>query len=131
MLARRIATGVVATGAAVVLTAAPALAHDCFNPQKQAHAPTAGVNWELTGFDNGNPILVQVGPGKGIGGFIEVAQGAFGDNPTLYTYSLGALSWNPKVQNPHETVGGPGSLRNGHGCDGKGIDYIEVCYPAP
>ena len=114
---------IAAIAAAVVmlaLAASPALAHDCFNPTKK---PTAGVNYELTGFDtNGNPILVQIGPGTGAGGFVEIAPGVFGHPVPLYTHSLGS------GMNPHGVVGGPGSQKPNHACDGKGIDYLDVCF---
>ena len=114
---------IAAIAAAVVmlaLAASPALAHDCFNPTKK---PTAGVNYELTGFDtNGNPILVQIGPGTGNGGFVEIAPGVFGNPVPLYTHSLGS------GMNPHGVVGGPGSQKPNHACDGKGIDYLDVCF---
>ncbi len=32
------------------------------------------------------------------------------------------------ADNGHEVVGGPGSQTADHACDGKGIDYIEVCF---
>jgi hypothetical protein len=114
----------VAVLAASAVSASPALAHDCFNPTKNAHAPTAGVNYTLTGFDqNGNPIFVQTGPGSGIGGFVAIAPGVFGpaQTETLYTHSIGNSS-------SHEVVGGPGSQKPSHACDGKGIDYIDVCF---
>jgi hypothetical protein len=116
----RLAIVVAAIVALSAIAAAPASAHDCFNPTKQ---PTAGVNWELTGFDsNGNPILVQIGPGSGNGGFVEIAAGVFGNPVPLYTHSLGS------GMNPHGVVGGPGSQKPNHACDGKGIDYLDVCF---
>ncbi len=114
----------VAVIAMAAVSAAPALAHDCFNPTKDAHAPTAGVNYTLTGFDaNGNPIFVQTGPGKGIGGFAAIAPGVFGpgQTTTLYVHTIGHSS-------SHEVVGGPGSQTAAHACDGKGIDYVDACF---
>ncbi len=106
----------------LALGVAPVLAHDCFNPTK---TPTAGVNWELTGFDSsGAPILVQIGPGTGYGGFIAIAPNAFGPgvpSQTLYTHSLGS------DHNPFGVVGGPGSQKPNHACNGKGIDYLDQC----
>jgi hypothetical protein len=132
MFIRKIAITAAVSGAAIVVTAAPALAHDCFNPQKDVHAPTGGVNYELSGFNpDGTPILQQVGPGQGIGGFIEIATGLFGNPVPLYTHSLGADSTNPNVANPHDAVGGPGSSSPAHACDQKGIDYFEACSTAP
>ena len=115
---------IAATVAALVLlavAASPAMAHDCFNPNKK---PTAGVNYTLTGFDaNGNPIFEQTGPGKGIGGFAAIAPGVFGPDQTetLYTHTIGHST-------SHEVVGGPGSQKPSHACDGKGIDYIDACF---
>lgn len=132
MMHHKIFAAVALTGGSLLIGGAPAFAHDCFNPQKDANAPTAGVNYELVGFNqDGSPILEQVGSGQGVGGFIEIAPGLFGNPVPLYTHTLGALTTNPNDQNPHDAVGGPGSSSPQHACDGKGIDYIEACYPAP
>lgn len=112
-------TGSVA--AIMMMMSAPAYAHDCFNPQKDAHAPTAGVNYTVVGFDQNGPIFEQTGPGKGIGGFVAVAPGVFGNPETVYVHSIGnsgALG----------EVGGPGSMSPEHACDGKGIDYLDACF---
>ena len=127
MLIRKLALGAVVTGTAIVTMASPAFAHDCFNPQKGANAPTAGVNYELVGFDQNGPIVVQVGPGQGIGGFIEIAPALFGNPSPLYTHTLGAMTTNPRDHDPFDAVGGPGSSKPQHACDGKGIDYFEAC----
>lgn len=121
-LRTRVLTVVAGTGALVML-ASPSYAHDCFNPQKDAHAPDGGVHYILTGFDANGPILVPTGNGKGIGGFVEIAPGVFGNPTTLYTHSLG----NSVEHSGKDEVGGPGSQKAGHACDGKGIDYISVC----
>ena len=110
--------------AALAVSASPAFAHDCFNPTKNAHAPTAGVHYTLVGFDqNGAPIFQQTGNGQGIGGFVAIAPGVFGPQQTemLYVHSIGNSS-------SHETVGGPGSKKPSHACDGKGIDYVDACF---
>jgi hypothetical protein len=114
---------VVAVTALAALSASPALAHDCFNPTKNAHAPTAGVHYTLTGFDQNGPIFEQTGTGKGIGGFVAIAPGVFGPDQTetLYVHSIGNSS-------SHDVVGGPGSQKAGHACDGKGIDYVDACF---
>lgn len=119
-MSTRVFAAVAAAVVTLALAATPAFAHDCFNPTKP---PAAGVNYLLTGFDaNGNPILVQVGPGSGNGGFIEIAPGVFGNPVPLYTHSLGSGT------NPHGVVGGPGSQKPQHACDGKGIDYLDACF---
>lgn len=131
MLMRTRILSVAGGTAALVMLASPSYAHDCFNPQKNAHAPTGGVNYTLEGFDQNGPILVQTGPGKGIGGFVAIAPGVFGNPTTVYTHSLGmAPEHNPKfLQDPESAVvGGPGSMKAGHSCDGKGIDYIDACF---
>ena len=110
--------------AALIMVASPSYAHDCFNPQKDAHAPTGGVNYTLVGFDQNGPILVQTGPGKGIGGYVAIAPGVFGNPTTLYTHSIGM---SPEHSGKDE-VGGPGSMKANHNCDGKGIDYIDDCF---
>lgn len=122
MRVRKVLAGSAVAGFVLASGAAPAFAHDCFNPTK---VPTAGVNYELTGFDsNGNPILVQIGPGQGVGGFVAIAPYTFGpwQTMTLYTHSLGAGN------NPNGVVGGPGSQKPNHACNGTGIDYISACY---
>jgi len=119
---RALATTSIA-GAVVGLGAAPAFAHDCFNPTKDAHAPTGGVNYTITGFDtNGNPIVEQTGPGKGYGGFLALAPSVTGAPGTLYVHTLGSGN------NPQGVVGGPGSQTPDHACNGTGIDYLGACY---
>jgi len=60
---------------------------------------------------------------KCIGGFVAIAPGVFGPDQTqtLYVHSIGNSS-------SHEVVGGPGSQKASHSCDGKGIDYIDACF---
>jgi hypothetical protein len=119
-LIRKLAVGAFASVAAVGGLAAPAFAHDCFNPQKDAHAPTAGVHYVITSF---NPFTIeQVGSGKGVGGFLELAPSATGAPFPIYVHSLG------NTHSGHEEVGGPGSHKANHACDGKGIDYIDACF---
>ena len=114
---------VLATAIAVVavsaVAASPAFAHDCFNPNKK---PTAGVNYTVVGFGQNGPIFEQTGPGKGIGGFAAIAPGVFGpgQTETLYVHTIGNSG-------AIEEVGGPGSMKPEHACDGKGIDYISAC----
>ena len=109
------------TAALIMMAASPGFAHDCFNPQKDAHAPTGGVNYTIVGFDQNGPIFEQTGPGQGIGGFVAVAPGVFGNPDTVYVHSLG------NSDNGKDEVGGPGSMKSGHACDGKGIDYLDDC----
>ena len=124
MLMRTRILSVAGGTAALIMLASPSYAHDCFNPQKDAHAPTGGVNYTLVGFDQNGPILEQTGPGKGIGGFVAIAPGVFGNPTTLYTHSLGM---SPDHSGKDE-VGGPGSMKPEHACDGKGIDYFDACF---
>ena len=116
----RTVAATIAVVAVSAVVASPAMAHDCFNPTKK---PTAGVNYTLVGFDQNGPIFVQTGPGQGIGGFVAIAPGVFGPDQTqtLYVHSIGNSS-------SHEVVGGPGSQKPSHACDGKGIDYIDACF---
>lgn len=120
---RRFATTAAIAGAILILGAGSAFAHDCFNPQKDAHAPWAGVHYIITGFGPQGPIFEQVGHGKGIGGFAAIAPGVFGPDQTttLFSHTIGNSS-------SHEVVGGPGSQKANHACDGKGIDYIDACF---
>lgn len=94
---------------ALALGGGTAFAHECFNPNKP---DGAGVNYAVVGFDENGPIFVQVGPGKGIGGFADV----FGTDVHTIGHS-----------GSKEVVGGPGSQTDEHGCDGKGIDYLSAC----
>lgn len=100
----------------MLMSAAPGFAHDCFNPQKDAHAPTGGVNYTLSGFNQNGPILTQTGPGKGQGGFVAIAPGTFGNPTTIYTHG-------------HKFIESPGSLDPERACDGKGLDYHDACAP--
>jgi hypothetical protein len=101
--------GAVITVGSVAGMAAPAIAHDCFNPNKPAGA---GVNYTIVGFNQNGPIFVQTGPGQGIGGFA-----------TLNGVDIHTIGNSPSL----DVVGGPGSQTPAHACDGKGIDYAEAC----
>src|SRR2546430_13665902 len=68
---RRLFAGLGAA-AMLLLTAAPAFAHDCFNPNKPEGA---GVNYTITAFTATGPVFEQTGPGQGIGGFSPIAPG--------------------------------------------------------
>ena len=122
----RVLAAAIAVVAMSAVAVSPAFAHDCFNPQKDAHAPTAGVNYTITGFDpvTGIPTFEQTGPGQGYGGFVAISPDATGAPVTLYTHTLG----NFYKDNGHEEVGGPGSQKPQHACDGKGIDYLDACF---
>ncbi|MGZ4190684.1 MAG: hypothetical protein ACXVD2_09940, partial [Actinomycetota bacterium] len=82
---RRLVTTAGLALAILVLGAGTAFAHDCFNPQKNAHAPMAGVHYVITSFDpvTGAPVFEQVGNGKGIGGFAAILPSATGAPFTL------------------------------------------------
>lgn len=122
MLMRTRILSVAGGTAALVMLASPSYAHDCFNPQKDAHAPTGGVNYTITGFGQNGPIFEQTGPGTGIGGFVAIAPGVFGNPETVYVHSIG------NTHSGKEEVGGPGSMTDEHACDGKGIDYLSACF---
>jgi hypothetical protein len=114
---RRRIGALVATTAVALLAASPALAHDCFNPNKPAGA---GVNYTVVGFTADGPIFEQTGPGKGIGGFATISPELTGGVVLPDVHTIG----NSSVK---EEVGGPGSLKPEHACDGKGIDFLEAC----
>ena len=107
-----VATPFVAFAASLAL-AGPASAHFCTNPDKNDHAPMAGVNYMLTGFDQNGPILVHIeGQPEAIGGFVLIPAGTFGPQQTTdqYTHTgaeVGAKDHQEKLA-----------------CDGKGIDYL-------
>jgi hypothetical protein len=125
MKLRRIMVGAGVIAATFALGVMPVFAHDCFNPTKNEHAPTGGVNYTITGFnEEGVPTFEKTGPGKGYGGFVALSPEATGAPETLYTHTLGTFS----KENGHEVVGGPGSQKPEHACNGKGIDYIDACY---
>jgi hypothetical protein len=120
-IGRRLAATAGISMAILLLSGSAAFAHDCFNPRKDAHAPTAGVHYVITSFA---PFTIeQVGNGKGVGGFLALAPGATGAPITVYTHSLG--------NSGHDEVGGPGSRKANHACDGKGIDYLDPPCPTP
>jgi hypothetical protein len=111
---QRICAAVVVAAVGLV-AAAPALAHHCFNPNKR---PGAGVNYTVVGFTADGPILVQTGPGKGIGGFATLSPALTGGVAVPDVHTIGNSS-------SKDAVGGPGSQKPAHACDGKGIDYLE------
>jgi hypothetical protein len=104
--------------ASVLGFAAPAFAHDCFNPNKPAGA---GVNYTVTGFNEDGPIFTQTGPGKGIGGFAAIDPSFTGGFQGPDVHTLGNSS-------SKDVVGGAGSQKPEHACDGKGIDYLDACF---
>ncbi|HEY2180068.1 MAG TPA: hypothetical protein VGH09_00165 [Solirubrobacteraceae bacterium] len=111
----------VATSTTMAIGAVPTFAHDCFNPTKNENAPTAGVHYTITSFtQEGQPVFEKTAQGKGIGGFVALSPEATGAPETLYVHSIGHSE-------SHETVGGPGSMKPEHACNGKGIDYLEAC----
>jgi hypothetical protein len=114
---RRITPALAAVGTMLALGAAPTYAHDCFNPTK---TPTAGVHYTITGFNSEGPVMEKTAQGKGIGGFIGLSPELTNAPETLYVHSIGHST-------SHETVGGPGSQKETHACNGKGIDYLEAC----
>ena len=109
MLGKKLVAAFILAGTAVIATAAPAVAHDCFNPNKPAGA---GVNYTIVDFGPEGPIFEQTGPGKGIGGFA-----------TLFGVDVHTIGNSSAIG----VVGGPGSQKPEHACDGKGIDYLEAC----
>jgi hypothetical protein len=118
----RTAVAVAVALVVLALGAAPTYAHDCFNPTKNEHAPTAGVHYTIVGFtEDEEPIFEQTAQGKGIGGFVALSPEATGAPETLYAHTIGHSE-------SHETVGGPGSKKESHSCDGKGIDYLDACF---
>ena len=122
MRLRGVMAVVAAIGTAMAIGAVPTFAHDCFNPTKNANAPTAGVHYTITSFneETGEPTFEKTAQGKGIGGFVALPPELTGAPETLYVHSIGHSE-------SHETVGGPGSMKPEHACNGKGIDYLEAC----
>jgi hypothetical protein len=109
---RHLVVGGALTAATLFGVGGTAFAHDCFNPNKP---DGAGVNYTIVGFGPDGPIFEQTGPGQGIGGFATVEG--------VDVHTLGNSS-------AKEEVGGPGSMKPEHACDGKGIDYLDDCFGA-
>jgi hypothetical protein len=110
-------------GGAIVLmsavgVAAPASAHDCFNPTKTTGA---GSKTLVTLDSAGNEVSVET-TGSGKGGFVTIDATAIvpGVVVDIHTFGNGG---------PQDGVAGPGAEKAGaNGCDGKGIDYVETCF---
>jgi hypothetical protein len=100
-----------------LVTTASAFAHDCFNPNKREGA---GVNYTVVGFDQNGPIFDQTGPGKGMGGFAALSPDLTGGQTGVEVHTIGNSG-------SKDEVGGPGSQKPSHACDGKGIDYLSAC----
>ena len=77
------------------------------------------MNYTVVGFDENGPIFEQTGPGKGIGGFAALSPELTGGLTGIEVHTLG--------NSGKDEVGGPGSQKPSHACDGKGIDYLEAC----
>lgn len=77
------------------------------------------MNYTVVGFDQDGPIFEQTGPGKGIGGFAALSPELTGGQTGVEVHTLG--------NSGKEEVGGPGSRKDGHACDGEGIDYLGAC----
>ena len=116
---RKIIVALLSVTVALAITAS-AFAHDCFNPNKPAGA---GVNYTVVGFDQNGPIFEQTGPGKGTGGFAALSPELTGGLTGIEVHTVGNSG-------AIGVVGGPGSQKAGHACDGKGIDYLEACFGA-
>jgi hypothetical protein len=98
--------------------AGPAFAHDCFNPNKK---PGAGSIGTITLDAQGNDVSADIT--KAHGGFITIDASAVGV-PGVTT-----IDFHTAGNNPHGVVGGPGSQKAEHACDGRGIDYADACFP--
>jgi len=120
MSLRKMAAGIAVCGGVLFGLATPAFAHHCFNPNKPAGA---GVHYTVVGFNDDGPILEQTGTGKGIGGFATLNLSLFGGpDVNVDVHTIGNST-------SKDEVGGPGSQDPAHACDGKGIDYIDACFP--
>ena len=106
---RKLARAAVTIGAVPVffaLSAAPALAHECFNTQKKAGSGgTVGVydiatdTFTPTGA-KGNPTFVEVRFPDGSSGFVFI----------------------------HNAAGKDGVIGGAKDCDGKGLDNFTACF---
>jgi hypothetical protein len=106
------------------VAASPVMAHDCFNrPRTRMRPrPAATTRWSAS-TPTATRSSCRPARARGIGGFAAIAPGVFGPDQTetLYAHTIGNSS-------SHEVVGGPGSQKPSHACDGKGIDYIDACF---
>jgi hypothetical protein len=106
MLVRRIAKTAAMTGALVVLTAGPALAHDCYNTQKAAGSRgsvgtyTVATDTFVPSGATGNPAFVEIVFPDGRSAFLFVHSGG--------------------EKNDHVVPGAKD-------CDGKGLDAFSAC----
>ena len=117
---RKLLVGGALTLVSVTGVAAPAFAHDCFNPNKTTGAGSKGV---VTLDAEGNEVSFTP-TGKGNGGFITIDATALGAG-MLDVHIFGGN------KGPKDGVAGPGAEKAGaKACDGKGIDYIEACFGA-
>lgn len=102
----RAATTVAAVPVFIALSAAPALAHDCFNTQKKAGSGgTVGVYDVATDTftpsgTKGNPTFVEIRFPNGSSGFLFL----------------------------HNAKGNDGVIPGAKDCDGKGLDNFVHCF---
>jgi hypothetical protein len=121
---RKLLVGGTVALASVVGVAAPAFAHDCFNPNKPIGAGSVGT----VTIDPNNPDAAPVPNGKNGGGFLTIDATALGAG--VYDVHVFGGHNDGTTGGPKSgVVGGPGSQRPEHACDGKGIDYIDACNP--
>ena len=117
---RRISVGAGVAITVSILWAAPAFAHDCFNPNKTVGAGSKGVvTLDATGEEESFTTT-----GNGNGGFITIDANAVAPGVMVDVKTFGGNS-GPG----HDGVAGPGAEKAGDkACDGNGIDYIEACF---
>jgi hypothetical protein len=63
---------------------------------------------------------VQSGPGAGIGGYVAIPPVSSATRDGLRAHDRQHAQWQ-------DLIGGPGSMKDDHACDGKGIDYLGAC----
>jgi hypothetical protein len=120
---RRISVGAGVAIAVSIFGAAPAFAHDCFNPNKTVGAGSKGV---VTLDAAGGETFTPAGNGKGNGGFITIDANAVAPGVMIDVMTFGGNKGPGQ-----DGVAGPGAEKAGaKACDGKGIDYVEACFGA-
>ena len=120
---RKLLVGGAVVLASVAGVAAPAFAHDCFNPKKPIGAGSVGT---LT-IDPSNLDAAPVPNGKGGGGFLTIDATALGAG-VYDTHVFGGHNDGAKG-GPKDGVVGAQDHQPKLACDGKGIDYIDACNP--
>lgn len=129
---RRASNTVAAAGAALILGAAPAMAHDCTNSSKRMGAGSVADLYVIAYVENGVVVDedvrmgddVKVNPrGKPAGGFLTIHALVSIDGGDAFEFLTKDVYVHNDLPDPAR-LGGPG----GGACDGYGVDDLETCF---